>query len=131
MAAKLPIPPSVARTALIGVRGSLGIGWLAPQRMAQVFGLPEVDGVGSYFLRLFAARETALAALLATSSAEQRALHLKVGIAVDSIDAVAGALALVSRTVPARAAFLATLTAAGAAGLGVAALAGEQPSATI
>ena len=39
----LPLPPSLARTALIGLRGSLGLGWLAPQKMAQVFGLESID----------------------------------------------------------------------------------------
>ncbi|HVU74352.1 MAG TPA: hypothetical protein VHE83_15410 [Mycobacteriales bacterium] len=121
----LPVPPSLARTALIGLRGSLGAGWFAPQKMAKVFGLDEIDGTSEYLLRLFAVRDTALAALLATSSSEQRALHIKVGIAVDSIDTVAGAIALVTRKVPARAALLATLTAAAAAALGASALAGE------
>ena len=125
----LPVPPSVARTALIGLRGSLGLGWLAPQKMAKVFGLDAIDGTSEYLLRLFAVRDAGLAALLATSSSEQRALHIKVGIAVDSLDTVAGAIALVTRKVPARAALLATLTAALAAGLGASALAGESPAA--
>lgn len=127
----LPLPPALARTALIGVRGALGVGWFAPQKMARVFGLDSVDGTSEYLMRLFAVRDTALAALLATSSSEQRALHIKVGIAVDSIDTVAGAIALVSRKVAARPALMATLTAAFAAALGATALAGESPTAAI
>jgi hypothetical protein len=128
--AAVPLPPSVARTALIALRASFGVpGWLAPLRTATLFGLDTTDpGALAYMIRLFAVRDTALGALLATSSVEQRALHLKVGVAVDTADTAAALIALLSRKVPLRAGLLASLASGAAAGLGVAALAGERPA---
>ena len=115
--------PTHARYALIGLRGALGAGWLAPERLSKTFGLgtPEEPTL-PYLVRLFTVRDAALAFLSGATKGDAQRLVLKVGVVVDGFDTVAGILAGVGKKSPALAAVLATITAASAAGLGIYAL---------
>jgi hypothetical protein len=113
---------------LVGVRGAIGAGaWLAPRLSGRLFGLdPAANPQAPYLGRLFGARDVALAFGLGTSSGEHRATWLRIGIACDLADAVAGVLAGRRGELPKRATFLVTATALIAAGLGMSALQGES-----
>lgn len=115
---------------IVGVRAAIGIGaWLAPRFSGRLFGLdPEANPQLPYLGRLFGARDAALAFGLSANSGAQRMQWLRIGLACDLADAVAGALAGRSGELPPRAAALVTGTALLAAGLGVAALRSEQPA---
>src|SRR4029079_16654818 len=93
----------------------------------RLFGLdPAGNPQASYLGRLFAARDAALAFGLSTSSGQQRAQWLRIGIACDLADAAAGLLAGRRGELPARATILVTGTALGAAALVVVALQSEK-----
>lgn len=115
---------------LIGTRTVIGAGaWLAPRLAGRLFGLdPAANPQAPYLGRLFGVRDVALAAGL-TGSDEQRARWLRIGIACDLADAVAGLLAGRRGELPKRATMLVTATALGAAAMGIAALQGQQPAA--
>jgi hypothetical protein len=115
---------------LIGVRTAIGAGaWLAPRLSGRLFGLdPSANPQAPYLGRLFGVRDVALAAGL-TGSHEQRARWLRIGIACDLADTVAGLLAGRRGELPKRATVLVTATALGAAAMGIAALQGQQPPA--
>jgi hypothetical protein len=117
--------------ALTGIRGAIGAGaWLAPRLSGRLFGLdPDANPQAPYLGRLFGARDVALAFGLSTSNAGQRSQWLRIGIACDLADAVAGLLAGRRGELPRLATVLVTATALGAAGLGIAALQGESPAA--
>ena len=112
---------------LIGARTAIGAGvWLAPRLSGRLFGLdPEANPQAPYLGRLFGVRDVALAAGLAGSD-EQRARWLRIGIACDLADALAGLLAGRRGQLPKRATVLVTATALGAAAMGIAALQGHQ-----
>jgi hypothetical protein len=118
---------------LVRLRGAVGAGaWLAPRFSGRLFGLdPNANPQAPYLGRLFGARDVALAFGLSTSSGGQRANWLRIGVACDLADAVAGLLASRRGELPTRAAILVTGTALGAAALGLAALqAAESPDHT-
>jgi hypothetical protein len=110
--------------ALVGIRASVGAGaWLAPRLVGQVFGLdaaanPQLPYVG----RLFGVRDVALAAGLQLSSGESRRLWLRLGIACDAADTIAGLLAGRNREISKVSTVLVTAPALLGIGLGVAAL---------
>jgi hypothetical protein len=112
---------------LIGTRAAIGAGaWLAPRLSARLFGLdPVANPQAPYLGRLFGARDVALAVGL-TGSEEQRARWLRIGVACDLADAVAGVLAGRRGELPRHATVLVTATALGAAAMGIAALQGPQ-----
>ena len=114
---------------LVRLRGAVGAGaWLAPRFSGRLFGLdPNANPQAAYLGRLFGARDVALAFGLSTSSGSQRANWLRIGVACDLADAVAGVLAGRRGELPAGAAILVTGTALGAATLGLAALAAADP----
>jgi hypothetical protein len=119
---------------LVSLRAAVGAGsWLAPRLSGRLFGL-DVEGnpQAPYLGRLFGVRDVALAVGLRTSSGPERARWLQIGIACDLADAAAGLLAARREELPRLATVLVTATALAAAGLGAAALQGEQqpPSAT-
>lgn len=115
-----PISPAVAGTLLVGLRGGLTVGWVAPATLAKVFGMdPAHEPTLPYLMRLFTARDGALAFLTAASKGDARRLVLTTGVVVDVADAVAGVISGATRKVPPASAALATLTAVGAAALGV------------
>jgi hypothetical protein len=109
---------------LVGLRGAVGAGaWLAPKSTGRLFGLdPESNPQAPYLGRLFGVRDVALAFGLSTSSGSERAQWLRIGIACDLADAVAGLLAGRHRELPTVATVLVTGTALGAAALGIAGL---------
>jgi hypothetical protein len=115
--------------ALVGLRGAVGAGaWLAPRLSARLFGLDPVGNPQAPYLgRLFGVRDVALAVGLSTSSGPERAQWLRLGMACDLADAVAGILAGRRGELPPLAAVLVTGTAVAAAGLGALALQGGQP----
>ena len=113
---------------LVGLRGAVGgAAWLAPRMSARVFGLdPDGNPQAPYLGRLFGARDVALAVGLSSSNGPERAQWLRLGIACDLADAVAGLLAGRRGELPKLATVLVTATALSAAALGAAALQGEQ-----
>ena len=114
----------------MGVRASIGAGaWLAPRVTSRLFGLdPKGNPQAVYLGRLFGVRDAALAYGLSTASPSQRALWLRIGIACDLSDALAGIFAGRRGELPTFATVLVTATALGAAALGVTALRGESSS---
>jgi hypothetical protein len=115
---------------LIGLRGAIGAGsWLTPRLAGRLFGLdPDGNPQAAYLGRLFGVRDAALAYGLASSTGAQRALWLRIGIACDAADAVAGILAGRRGELPKFTTVLVTATAVGAAALGIAALQGDHPA---
>lgn len=118
-----------AISSLVGVRSAIGVGaWVAPRISGRLFGL-DIPGnpQAPYLARLFGVRDAALAyGLQSTRGGARRAQWLKIGIACDVADALAGVLAGRRGELPAFATVLVTGTALGAAALGIAALQGEQ-----
>ena len=115
---------------LIDLRGVIGAGaWLAPRLSGRLFGLdPDANPQAPYLGRLFGARDVALAFGLSVSTGTQRSQWLRIGIACDLADAVAGVLAGRRGELPKRATVLVTATALGAAALGIAGLQDQQSS---
>lgn len=118
-----------AEQALIALRTAIGAGvWVAPRLAGRLFGLdPKGNPQLPYVGRLFGVRDLALAYGVATSTAPQRTLWLRIGVACDLADAAAGLLGRRSGDLPKLATVLVTATAVSAAGLGVAAMLGDQP----
>jgi len=117
-----------AISSLVGVRSAIGVGaWVAPRISGRLFGL-DIPGnpQAPYLARLFGVRDAALAYGLQSTRGPARAQWLKIGIACDVADALAGVFAGRRGELPAFATVLVTGTALGAAALGVAALQGEQ-----
>lgn len=114
---------------LIGVRAAIGVGaWLAPRLSGRLFGLdPDANPQAAYLGRLFGARDAALAFGLNASAGSQRAQWLRIGMACDVADAIAGLLAGRRGDLPLRSAALVTATAVMAAAMGAAALQGDEP----
>jgi len=117
-----------AISGLVGVRSAIGVGaWMAPRISGRLFGLDiPANPQAPYLARLFGVRDAALAYGLQSTRGAARAQWLKIGIACDAADALAGVLAGRRGELPAFAAVLVTSTALGAAALGIAALQGEQ-----
>jgi hypothetical protein len=115
---------------LVGLRGAVGAGaWLAPRLSGRAFGLDPVSNPQAPYLgRLFGVRDVALAVGLSNSSGSERAQWLRLGIACDLADAVAGLLAGRRGELPKLATVLVTATALSAAALGAAALQDQQAS---
>src|SRR5436190_10285603 len=102
-----------AITTLLALRGAVAAGaWLTPRLSARLFGL---DPVGNpqvpYLGRLFGARDVALAVGLSSSGGADRSQWLRLGLACDLADAVAGLLAGRRGDLPPVAAVLVTGTA--------------------
>lgn len=116
---------------LVGLRAAIGAGaWLAPRLSGRLFGLDvAANPQAPYLGRLFGVRDVALAVGTSSSSGSERAQWLRLGVACDLADAVAGLLAGRRGDLPKPATFMVTTTALLAAGLGVAALQNEKPSA--
>ena len=116
---------------LVAGRAAIGAGaWLAPRLSGRLFGLdPDANPQGAYLGRLFGARDVALAFGLRMATDGQRANWLRIGIACDLADAAAGVLAGRREELNTRTTVLVTATALAAAGLGFAALKGEQETA--
>jgi hypothetical protein len=115
---------------LVGIRVAIGAGaWLAPRLSGRLFGLdPDANPQAAYLGRLFGIRDVALGyGLNASAGEEQRRHWLRIGVACDLADALAGLFAGRSGDLPARSAFLVTTTALAAAGMGIAALQEETP----
>lgn len=123
----VPITPLQAKVTLMSIRSVIGVlGWLFPNLAGRMFGIdPEKNPAAPYLGRLFAARELALVAPLLTEDETVQRRSLQVGIAVDSADAVAAAVAGVRGTLPKRAAAMTFLTAVAAALLGWIAASGD------
>jgi hypothetical protein len=81
--------------ALTAIRAAIGaLTWLAPRLSARLFGISaDANPQLPYIARLFAVRDLALAAGLQTSEGDARRQWVRIGIACDAADAVAGVLA--------------------------------------
>lgn len=77
--------------ALCALRAVGSAAFLAPGVGAKTFGVP-ADAEGNYLVRLFAARNVALAGGLLFSRGEARRLFLKAGVVCDGLDIAAGLL---------------------------------------
>lgn len=123
--AALPLDPAQILSA---VRAAVGIGsWLSPSLTSRLFGLGSLkdDPRAAVVTRLFGVRELALALTVQHPNPDVRRTALQAGVAVDSLDVIATLIA-VRRGAPK--VILLTFGAGAAlfAGLGVAALTGEQ-----
>lgn len=117
-----------AISSLVSMRSAIGIGaWVAPRISGRLFGL-DVPGnpQAPYLARLFGVRDAALAYGLQSTQGAARAQWLKIGIACDVADALAGVFAGRRGELPVLATVLVTSTALGAAALGIAALQDDQ-----
>ncbi len=114
--------------ALVALRCAIGAGaWLAPRCSGRAFGLdPAANPQAPYLVRLFAVRDAALGYGLGTSDEGRRVWWLRIGIACDFADAVAGVLAGRRGELGGPATVLVSTAALGAVALGVTALRGEQ-----
>src|SRR2546421_12181972 len=114
---------------LIGLRSAVGAGaWLAPRLSGRLFGLdPDGNPQAPYLGRLFGVRDAALGVGAWHSRGSEREQWLRIGIACDLADALAGLLAGGRGELSNPAAGLVTATAVGAAAMGAAALQGEAP----
>jgi hypothetical protein len=79
------------RLLLCALRSVGGTAFLAPAVGARILGVG-ADAEGTYLVRLFAARNVALAGGLLASSGQGRRLWYRVGIACDVLDTAAGLL---------------------------------------
>jgi hypothetical protein len=116
---------------LIGVRLTIGAGsWLMPRLGGRLFGLDARENPQlPYVLRLFGVRDVALAGGLVASEGEPRALWLRMGVACDAADALAGLAAGARGELGPFSSALVTAAAMGAGALGAAALRTEDASA--
>ena len=117
----LTITPRHARTALVGIRGCVGVGALvAPGATGKLMGIDaEENPAAPYLARLFGARELFMVAPFAFGASDDVIdFALRCGVAVDSVDAMAALAAGVTRSLRSRAAVMAGLVASAAAGLG-------------
>jgi hypothetical protein len=112
---------------LIGLRLAIGTSsWLTPRIAGKLFGLDaRANPQLPYVARLFGARDVALAAGLLLSEGEPHSVWLRVGVACDVADALAGLAAGTRGDLGPVSAALVTGTALGAAALGMASLRGE------
>jgi hypothetical protein len=115
---------------LVGLRAAVGAGaWLAPRLSGRLFGLDmAANPQAPYLGRLFGVRDVALAVGTSSSSGSERAQWLRIGVACDLADAVAGIAAGRRGELPKAATFMVTTTALMAAALGIAALQEETPA---
>jgi hypothetical protein len=116
----MPINP---QQALPAVRLAIGAGAYAfPDLTGKIFGFDMKDNHEAVFMgRLFGVRDLVLGIGVLSSSGEAQAHWWRLGIFCDIADAAAGLMG-VKAGAPKRGHILATVTALGAAGLGVAAL---------
>jgi hypothetical protein len=113
--------PHPLLTAFAAMRLTVGAGsWLTPRTSARFFGLPADSA--PVLVRLFGAREVALALGALSTDSGIRRTALSVGIAVDSADTMASLLDLAGGKLSTRAAMLVGGGAAIFAALGVASL---------
>lgn len=96
--------------------------WVAPHGTLKVAGVPIDSPRAPYLSRMFGAREVALGAMQMLASGDQRDALIKVGIAVDASDAVAGLLTMRGGAVSKPKALLLGAVAASAVVTGVLAL---------
>ena len=118
----IAITPAQARSALVTIRTSIGVGsLLAPRLTGKLFGIDVAyNPAAVYLARLFGARELFMVAPFFMEDAEElQAYALQAGVAVDAADVVAAGAAGVRRSLTVRAATMAALTAAAAVALGV------------
>jgi hypothetical protein len=112
--------------ALCALRAVGSSAFLAPGIGAKTFGVP-ADAEGNYLVRLFAARNVALAGGLLFSRGEARRLFLKAGVVCDALDIAAGLLGY-REGKEKRSATVDTAASLAATALGVAGLLVEKPA---
>ncbi len=114
--------------AIVGIRAGVGAGtWAAPRLSGRLFGLDAAANPQlPYVARLFGVRDAALAAGLQLSSGESRRLWLRLGMACDAADAVAGLIAGRNGELSKLSTALVTAPALLGIGLGIAALQGTE-----
>jgi hypothetical protein len=113
---------------LAGLRMAVGTSaWATPRLAGKAFGLDADDNPQSpYLARLFGIRDVALALGALTTTGASRRHWLMLGVMCDAADAAAGIFAGRGGYLPKLPTVLVTGVALAAAGLGAAALAGEN-----
>ena len=113
---------------LVGGRFLVGGGALtAPQLTGRVFGIdPGRNPAAPYLGRLFGVRAVTMALLLCAADGEERERQLRVGVAVDLVDAAAAVIAGLRRELRPLSAAAAFAAAATEAGLGMRVLGSPQ-----
>jgi hypothetical protein len=113
---------------LAGLRLAVGTSaWATPNLAGKAFGLDaDANPQSPYLARLFGIRDVALAIGALTTTGESRRRWLALGLLCDAADAAAGVLAGRGGYLPKLPTVLVTATALAAAGLGAAALAGDD-----
>lgn len=105
-----------------------GVSWLSPRLSARIFGA-DPDAADPIIMQLFGARDFAIGLLTAVAGPEQRAQVLRIGVAIDAVDTVAGARQLRAGTLTTRGKILTFGGAASFAAIGAALLAaGDDPA---
>lgn len=114
-------------TSLSLARVAIGTGFIASPQLALKLGMLDPTAPQAAYLgRMFGAREVALGALTLMAKPEARTAVLLTGIAVDTSDAVAGALALRDKSVSTAAGAVLTGAAVAAVVTGVVSLLGAR-----
>jgi hypothetical protein len=104
-------------------RIAIGTGMLlAPEPSLKLGLLDSTAAQAPYLARMFGSREIAIGALTLLAAPEHRATLIKVGIAIDVADAVAGVLGIRSKALSTPTGALVTGAAAGAVVSGIAGL---------
>lgn len=118
---------SPVRHTFAALRLAVGLSaWALPNTTERIFALP--PSPQPFVLRLFGARETALALAIQSLDPDRRRLALQVGVLIDGVDAVGGLVDFVRGRLAPRAAVLGSGGAVGFALLGMAALTEERRS---
>ena len=122
--------PTNAHRSLIALRTILGaVSYLRPDIAARAFGIdPDESPSIPSAIRLFGAREAAMALAIATRSPEQLSLWLKVGAGVDALDVLTVAMGASRRQLGGHTIVVGAGMASFAVALGVRALRGHRPS---
>jgi hypothetical protein len=122
---------TAARAAIMSGRVLVGGGTLvAPRRMGAVFGVDPADNPAvAYVGRLFGVRALLQVVLLASAGEHERQRQLRLGMAVDVVDALAAVSAGRNRSLSRRAATMAAAAALVEVALGGVALAADRVSA--
>lgn len=121
------MPTLTPGTTLSALRLAVGGGaYLAPGLAGKVFGLDAAGTPQTYLARLFGIRDVALVAAVYGTQGDARRLAWQLGIACDTLDAVAAIIGGRDGSLSKSTAVSGSLTALAAAGLGVAALLADE-----
>ncbi len=114
------LTPDQARTGVMVIRGALGSGALVPKLWIKIFRIdPKRNEALPWAGRLYASRELAMLAALASDDKKERQRALEVGIVLNAADSVTMALAGVKKQIPVGSAIASVALGAASVALGV------------